>query len=53
MQYGDFFVISFQAQADETVNGKDTINTAYATAENFLEGEAKKIVSDEAEVWAC
>lgn len=51
MQYGDFFVISFQAQADETVNGKDTINTAYATAENFLEGEAKKIVSDEAEVW--
>lgn len=52
MQYGDYFIVSFKAKADDTVNGKDTINTAYATAENFTdENDEKKVVSDSAEVW--
>ena len=46
MQYNDYFVVSFKAKADETVNGKDTINTAYASAEN-MDGE----ISDSAEAW--
>ncbi len=52
MQYGEYFVVSFRAKADETVNGTDTINTAYASAENFLgENEESQTVSDSAEVW--
>lgn len=52
MQYGDYFVVSFRAKADETVNGKDTINTAYATAVNFTNEDDEKItVSDSAEAW--
>ncbi len=52
MQYGEYFVVSFRAKADETVNGMDTINTAYAAAENFIgENEESLTVSDSAEVW--
>lgn len=52
MQYGDYFIVSFRALADDTVNGMDTVNTAYATAENFTnEDDEKQEVSDSAEAW--
>ena len=52
MQYGDSFSVSFRALADESVNGKDTINTAYATADNFINEDGENLeVSDSAEAW--
>lgn len=52
MQYGDYFVVSFRAKADDTVNGIDTINTAYATADNFInKDDEKQEISDSAEAW--
>lgn len=51
MMYGDSFVVEFKAKADERVNGRDTVNTAYATAKNFLVGDVEQTVSDTAEVW--
>ena len=52
LQYGDSIVIRFKCLATAESNGKDTINTAKATAENITDNEGEQIsVGDDAEVW--
>lgn len=52
MQYGDYILIRFKCLALADSNGKDTINTAKATAENFFdENKEQTFTGDDAEVW--
>ena len=52
LQYGDSIVIRFKCKALEDSNGKDTINTARATADNFMDEEGElKYTGDSAEIW--
>ena len=52
LMYGDSIKIEFECLALEEVNGKDTINTAMVTAENFVDENGGELIeSDSAEVW--
>lgn len=52
LQYGDSILIRFKCLALADSNGKDTINTAKATAENFFdENKEQTFTGDDAEVW--
>ena len=50
--YGDSIKIEFKCVAQEEVNGKDTLNTAFVTADNFLDEDGEtRSEGDSAEVW--
>lgn len=52
LKAGESIVVHFVCQALEESNGRDTLNTAYATAENFLDGDGEqRAVGDQAEIW--
>lgn len=52
LQYGDSIVIRFKCRALGDSNGKDTINTVKATADNFMDDDGEqKYTGDDAEVW--
>lgn len=52
LQFNESIKIEFKCIATENANGKDLINTAKATADNFCDGTGKKAyVSDSAEIW--
>lgn len=52
LQYNDSIKITFKCLVTEDANGQDWINTAKATADNFVDGTGNKAyASDSAEVW--
>lgn len=52
LMYGDSIKIDFKCLAQEEVNGKDTLNTASVTADNFVDSYGDPTsASDSAEVW--
>ncbi len=52
LMYGDSIKIEFQCEALEEVNGRDTLNTASVTADNFVDSYGDPTsASDSAEVW--
>lgn len=52
LQYGESVIVKFKCLVLEDANGKDTINTARATADNCLDEDGeKKYVGDDAEIW--
>lgn len=52
LKYGESILVKFKCLALADSNGKDSINTVRATAENFTDGNGeKRFAGDEAEVW--
>lgn len=52
LQYGESVIVKFKCLVLEDANGKDTINTARATADNCVDEEGEqKYVGDDAEIW--
>lgn len=52
LQYNDSIRITFKCVVTKDANGKDWINTAKATADNFYDGNGDKAyASDSAEIW--